>query len=126
MALLPLSTALTLSIATATPSASTLAAVKVFAVNVDRDWPSDDARGQAVTAEALRLMAVAARAMADDSKVDDRKLRDAIAEFDSARETLSLHPRGDRQRPAFARGALEDGRKVIDQLAAALQCADLT
>lgn len=120
--------ALTLALAagSATPSATTLAAVKVFAVNVDRQWPSDDGRGQAVTSEALRLMAVAARAMADDWKVDDSKLRRAITDFDAARDALFQHPRGDRQRPEFARQALEDGRRVIDDLAAALRCADLT
>src|SRR5690349_3127722 len=127
MALLSLTiTTLALTVAAATPSASTLAAVKVFAVNVDRQWPSDDGRGQAVTGEALRLMAVAARAMADDWKVDDDRLRGAITDFEAAREALFNHPRGDRQRPEFARRALEDGRKVIDRLAAALRCSDLT
>jgi hypothetical protein len=71
-------------------------------------------------------MAVAARAMADDWKVDDSRLRGAITDFDAAREALFRHPRGDRQRPEFARDALEDGRRVIDRLAEALGCSDLT
>ena len=86
MALLALTTTLAVTLATATPSASTLAAVKIFAVNVDRQWPADDGRGQAVTAEALHLMTVAANAMADDWKIDDRKLRSPIADLDASRE----------------------------------------
>lgn len=115
-----------LALASATPSASTLAAVKIFAVNVDRQWPTDDERAAAVTGEALRLMAVAARGMADDWKVDDGKWRDAIASFDSAREILSRHPRGDKERPESARDALNQGREMIDRLAAALNCTEAT
>ena len=118
--------ALMLTVASTAPSATTLAAVKVFAVNVDRQWPSDDARAAAVTAEALRLMSVAVRDMADDWKVDDNALRDAIGSFDAARAALSTHPRGDGKRPAAARAALEAGRVMVDRLAAALNCADLT
>jgi hypothetical protein len=117
---------LALAAAGASPSASTLAAVKIFAVNVDRKWPADDGRGEAATSESLRLMSAAVRAMADDWKVEDGKLRDAIADFDAARETLFQHPRGDKERPELTRAALDHGRKMIDRLAEALHCDDLT
>ena len=117
---------LVLAVASTTPSPTTLAAVKVFAANVDRDWPSDDDRAEAVTGEAFRLMSAAVRAMADDAKVDDAKLRAAIASFDAAREALINHPRGDGKRPGVARTALEDGRVMIDRLSAALGSAELT
>ena len=110
---------LTLALIAPSPSAATLAKVAVFAANVNRQWPSDD-RGPVVTGEALRLMAAAARAIADDRKVDEGKLRDTIADFDSAREALFQHPRGDRKRPEYARAALADGRLVIERLAETL------
>jgi hypothetical protein len=116
---------LTLSLVNAAPSATTLAAVAIFSANVDRQWPKDD-RAPAVTGEVMRLMAVAARGMADDWKVNDGKLRDAIADFDTAREQLFKHPRGDRERPEVTRDALDAGRVMIDRLAEALNCARLT
>lgn len=116
---------LTLSLVSAAPSATTLAAVAIFSANVDRHWPKDD-RAPAVTGEVMRLMAEATRAMADDWKVNDGKLRSAIAEFDTAREQLFKHPRGDQERPEVTRDALDAGRVMIDRLAEALNCERLT
>jgi len=116
---------LTLSLLNATPSASTLAAVAVFAANVDRQWPADD-RAPVVTDEALRLMAVATRAVADDLKVNQGKLHDAIDEFVLSREALQRHKPGDPKRPELARKALDDGREMLEQLVVALRVQQLT
>lgn len=116
---------LTMSLLAVAPSATTLAAVAVFSANADRHWPKDD-RAPAVTGEVMRLMAAAARAMADDWKVNDGKLRASIADFDAAREELFKSPRGDQQRSVAAREALDHGRVMIDRLAEALNCASLT
>jgi hypothetical protein len=118
-------TIVTLSMVNPSPSASTFAAVALFAANVDRQWPTDE-RGPAVTGEALRLMAVAARGIADDWKIEDGKLRESIAAFDRAREELFRHQRGDEKRPEVARDALDEGRVLIDRLAEALNHDDRT
>lgn len=110
---------LALALQNPAPSATTLAAVETFAANVDRTWPTDE-REPFVTGEVLRLMTNATRAIADDWHLDDKKLRDAIADVDSAREALLRQPRGDRKRPELARQALDEGRKMIDRLADAL------
>ena len=104
----------------AAPSAATLAAVAIFRANVVRQWPTDE-RGPAVTVEALRLMERATRGIADDWHITDDKFRDSMADFESAWEALSRHAPGDKNRPALARDALDQGRTMIDLLAEALR-----
>jgi hypothetical protein len=123
--MLTIAMTLTLALVNASPSASTLAAVAIFAANVDRQWPTDE-REPVVTGEALRLMAVAARGMADDWKVDDGKVRDSIAAFESASEALAQQAGDDRQRAEMTRKVLDEGRQMIERLAVALNSADLT
>ena len=106
-----------------TPSVSTVAAVAVFTANAERKWPVDE-REPFVTAEALRLLEVAGRAIADDSKLNTGKVHDSIAAFEAARAALEVKVRGDKDRPHLAREALVKGRAMIDALAAALDRDD--
>jgi len=110
---------LTLALQTASPSATTLAAVERFAVNVDRKWPTDE-REPFVTGEVLRLMLDATRAIATDWRLDDRKLRESIDDVEAARAALLRLPRGDRKRPQLAREVLDKGRQMIDRLTDAI------
>lgn len=61
-----------------------MAAVAVFAVNAERQWPSDE-RQPVVTAEALRLMEAAARELAAGAKPENKTLLAAIDRFKAAR-----------------------------------------
>ena len=115
--------ALTLTLFTVTPSASTLAAVAVFVANAERKWPVDE-REPAVTAEALRLLEAAGRAIADDWALDSGDVPESIADFASARAELEQQVRGDEDRPRFAREALVKGAEMIEALTTALDLDD--
>jgi hypothetical protein len=110
--------ALTLILATAAQSPATMAAVAVFAANADRKWPADD-REPFVTAEALRLMEAAATAIADESKINTGKVRDAIVEFSKVRLVAADHATAEDDRAAITRDALIKGELMINALAAA-------
>jgi hypothetical protein len=117
------SIAITLFLLSTIQSATTLAAVAIFNVNAERKWPVDD-REPAVTAEALRLLEVAAKGIADDRKIDDGKVRQAIADFTAARTAFERQRSGDATRPGAAREALREGRSMIDAIADALDLDD--
>jgi hypothetical protein len=106
-----------------TPSASTMAAVALFAANAERAWPVDE-REPFVTAEALRLLEGAGHAIATDWKVDSGKVHDSIAALGAARAALEAKLRGDSERPRQAREALGKGRVMMDNLADALDKDD--
>jgi len=116
--------AFTLTLLSASPSASTLAAVAVFAANVDRTWPADE-REPFVTAEALRLMEVAGRSIADDLRVNSGVVRKSLDAFASTRAALEGEAR-EEERPRYAREALARGRAMLAALAAALHMSDGT
>jgi len=116
---------LTLSILSSSPSATTLAAVAVFVANTDRQWPVDE-REPFVTAEALRLMEVAGRALADDWGVNTGDLRESIEAFSQSRVALEKQARGDADRPRYARDALAKGEAMLSELAAVLDLDDAT
>lgn len=105
---------LTLTLFTATQSASTLAAVTMFTTNVDRTWPADD-REPFVTVEALRLMETAAAAIADEGKVNTGKVKDAIADLTKARESLEAHA-SDDEHSRLTREALLTGHEMVEAL----------
>ena len=65
-------------------SPSAMAAVAVFAVNAERQWPADE-RQPIVTAEALKLMEAAARELAAGAKPENKALLAAIDRFKAAR-----------------------------------------
>jgi hypothetical protein len=104
-------------------SPSTMANVAIFTVNAERKWPSDE-REPAITAEALRLLEVSATGIADDRHIDDKKVRESIADFKTAREAFEKEPRGGADRPKAAREALAKGRSMLDALADALDLDD--
>jgi hypothetical protein len=114
-----------LALLSAVQSPTTLAAVALFAANVDRDWPADE-REPLVTAEALRLMAAATQAIAEEWKVSDGKVRQAIAAFDSARQGLSSEAPDSPRRSPRTGAALDAGRLAIEQLTTALRITDAT
>ena len=117
--------ALALSLLSSSPSASTLAAVAVFAANADRTWPVDD-REPAVTAEALRLLEVAGKSLADDWGVNAGDVRKSITAFASARAALEKQARGEEDRPRYAREAIIKGAAMIAELAGAASLDDST
>jgi hypothetical protein len=106
-----------------TPSPSTMAAVAVFAANAERKWPADD-REPFVTAETLRLLEAAGRAIAVDGKVDTGKVHESIAAFASARSVLEAKATDEAVRGQLARDALVKGATMITTLATALDRGD--
>src|SRR4051794_12284325 len=93
--------ALSLALDQPTLSPTTLAAIAVFEVNADRKWPADD-REPVVTAEALRLLELAARGIATDAHIDAGKIRKSIDDFEKAHAALAPLPRDDQRLPAAA------------------------
>ena len=76
--------AATVTVPVASTVASAMAAVAVFAVNADRQWPSDE-REPVVTAEALRLMEAAALEVAAGAKPENKAATVSIDRFKTAR-----------------------------------------
>lgn len=114
--------ALTLILAAAAQAPSTMAAVAIFNVNVDRKWPVDE-REPAVTAEALRLMEAAVQAVIEERKLDAPKLRQSISAFTQAREALGRTAE-DKDRAPLVRDALLKGRMMAESVASATGLSD--
>jgi hypothetical protein len=103
-----------------------MAAVAVFAANAERSkWPADE-REPFVTAETLRLLEAAGRAIAGDWKVDTGKVHGSITAFASARAALDGKAGDEDARPSLARDALVKGTTMITALAAAIDRDDAT
>lgn len=110
---------------TAAQSPTAMAAVVMFATNVDRKWPADE-REPFVTVEALRLMEAAAAAIADDAKVNTGNVKEAIDEVAAARTALEQRVADEDERPRLTRDALLKGHALIDSLAAGVRRSNAT
>ncbi len=115
--------ALALTVVTLAQSPSTLAAVAVFTANVERKWPADE-REPAVTGEALRLMDAAARAIAEDAKIDSGKIRQAMDGFAAVRKAMDTPARSEDDRTLVVRDALAKGAMVVEAVAVARRRED--
>lgn len=110
--------ALAVTLLTVTQSPATMAAVAIFAANVDRKWPTDE-REPFVTAEALRLMEAAASAIADETKTNTGKVNAAIIDFSKARVAAVDQRVAEDDRARLIGNALVKGQSMLEALVAA-------
>lgn len=117
--------AVALMLFTAAQSPTAMAAVVMFATNVDRKWPADE-REPFVTVEALRLMEAAAVAIAEDAKANTGKVKEAIDEAAAARTALEQRVADEDERPRLTRDALLKGHAMIESLAGGVRRTNAT
>ena len=102
-------------------SPSAMAAVAVFAVNADRQWPSDE-REPVVTAEALRLMEAAALEVAAGAKPENKAATVSIDRFKTARTAAGAAA----QDATMLKAALVAGAEAMADLVATSKDATTT